>query len=419
MSLLNDMLRDLAQDNARAVSVDSGVEAAGETAGEKNSAHEQHALFSQSSAAKPMPRNIFPSIVVFVVVLMSVLLWRYFLTAVPASPQSETVTAPVQVQPATTDISTQTAITSSPSVAATELGERLAALESAVTSLTEVLSNTEKNNAAQYSSPTTPVTNAAETAVPAEEFLSGDDTFTEASSTETPASVSIKEPFVRSAGDIPNEQPENAVPINDAIAAEAGDPSLFIAPNRAWQDQQFAAKAREAFQAGQVEQTVVRLEDFIASHLPAAESTRLLLDIFCMQENTAAAQQLLTQANYLSPETQTYYAAKIALLNNNVDEAIALLESSLVAAENDENYRALLAGLYQRSGMNLEAASHYRRLLSVFGEKPAYWLGFALAQDALNKSQLALQAYQRVNQYSDLQPQVRAYVEQRLIALGQ
>jgi hypothetical protein len=69
--------------------------------------------------------------------------------------------------------------------------------------------------------------------------------------------------------------------------------------------------------------------------------------------------------------------------------------------------------------MNLEAANHYRRLLSVFGDKPAYWLGFALAQDALNQPQVAAQAYQRVNQYADLQPQVRTYVQQRIAALQQ
>jgi MSHA biogenesis protein MshN len=69
--------------------------------------------------------------------------------------------------------------------------------------------------------------------------------------------------------------------------------------------------------------------------------------------------------------------------------------------------------------MYLKAANHYRRLLSVFGDKPAYWLGFALSQDALNQSKVAAQAYQRVNQYADLQPQVRTYVQQRITALQQ
>jgi tetratricopeptide (TPR) repeat protein len=198
-----------------------------------------------------------------------------------------------------------------------------------------------------------------------------------------------------------------------------GDPSLFIAPSPAWQDRQFAIRMREMFQTGQAAQSVAQLQTFVTSHANPYESTTLLLDILCEQENAVAAQQVLQQASFLPAVEQTYYVAKIALLTGNNAEAIGILESALPEAENHERYRALLAGLYQRTGMNEEAASHYRRLLNVFGEKPAYWLGFALAQDALNQSQLAVQAYQRVNQYSDLQPQVRQYIEQRLQVLQQ
>jgi len=130
-------------------------------------------------------------------------------------------------------------------------------------------------------------------------------------------------------------------------------------------------------------------------------------------------QSLLLQADYLPVVERIFYEAKIAVIQQQDAQAIQLLETHMQEAEQDENYRALLAGLYQRTGMNLEAANHYRRLLSVFGDKPAYWLGFALAQDALNQPQVAAQAYQRVNQYADLQPQVRTYVQQRIAALQQ
>ena len=127
----------------------------------------------------------------------------------------------------------------------------------------------------------------------------------------------------------------------------------------------------------------------------------------------------MEKANYFSNVEKNFYAAKIAVIQQQDAQAIQLLETHLGEAERDENYRSLLAGLYQRTGMHLEAATHYRRLLSAFGDKPAYWLGFALSQDALNQPQVAAQAYQRVNQYADLQPQVRTYVQQRIAALQQ
>jgi MSHA biogenesis protein MshN len=128
---------------------------------------------------------------------------------------------------------------------------------------------------------------------------------------------------------------------------------------------------------------------------------------------------LLAKANFLSPAEQVFYQAKMLVSQQREDQAMDLLETHLADAEKDENYRALLAGLYQKNGKPLEAANHYRRLLTVFGDKPAYWLGFALSQDALNQPQAALQAYQRVNQYNDLPPQVQTYIQQRLAALQQ
>ena len=417
MSLLNDMLRDLSQDVARP----SSQNLEHNLAAHSHAQEEQRELFSQSSAAKPLPRSLLPSVVVFVVVLLGVFGWRYFSDGKPAvSTTTEMVSFPEQVQSEKIDAVPENTGAAATIIASPELDERLAALESAVTTLTNVLTSSEQTTAEQTNveqkkeveslqSDSSMKNVAAEVASaenPLDEKTADQKSIDQKSGAETAESVSINEPFA-------------AIAENNTPSEPQGDPSLFIAPNPAWKDQQLALQARELFQAGQEEQSIARLQDFITSHPAAQESTRLLLDIFCEQENSTAAQQVLTQSSFLAVATKNYYAAKIRLIEGNLEEAVALLEASLVEAENDENYRALLAGLYQRSGMNQEAASHYRRLLSVFGEKPAYWLGFALAQDALNQSQLALQAYQRVNQYSDLQPQVRQYVEQRLVALQQ
>jgi len=417
MSLLNDMLRDLSQDVARP----SSQNLEHNLAAHSHAQEEQRELFYQSSAAKPLPRSLLPSVVVFVVVLLGIFGWRYFSDEKPAvSITTEMVNVPEQVQSEKIDALPENTDAAATIIASPELDERLAALESAVTTLTNVLTSSEQTTVEQTnveqkkeveslqsdSSMKNVVAEVASVEKPLDEKAADQKSIDQESGAETAESVSINEPFA-------------AIAENNTPSEPQGDPSLFIAPNPAWKDQQLAMQARELFQAGQEEQSIARLQDFIASHPAAQESTRLLLDIFCEQENNTAVQQVLTQSSFLAVATKNYYAAKIRLIEGNLEEAVALLEATLVEAENDENYRALLAGLYQRSGMNQEAASHYRRLLSVFGEKPAYWLGFALAQDALNQSQLALQAYQRVNQYSDLQPQVRQYVEQRLVALQQ
>lgn len=405
MSLLNDMLRDLSQDLSRPQQIE-------QTDAEKNAdkdadffrSREQRELFAESSAAKPLPRRLLPSILVFVVVLVGIVGVQYFL---PEKPVSSTAEPAPLLPEIVQEIPTPDAVvTLSPA-----LDERLAALESAVTKLGDAVVSAQQNTATEYTvvEPEVEPVNP-NTAIP-----------------EQTASVSIQDPFSNTAINQRENSDTNEVvdnePINGEVSGEVsggvGDPSLFIAPSPAWQDRQFAIRMREMFQAGQAAQSVAQLQAFVTSHANPYESTTLLLDILCEQENAVAAQQALQQAGFLPAVEKTYYAAKIALLTGHDAEAISMLESALPEAESHEQYRALLAGLYQRTGMNQEAASHYRRLLSVFGEKPAYWLGFALAQDALNQSQLAVQAYQRVNQYSDLQPQVRQYIEQRLQVLQQ
>jgi cytoskeletal protein RodZ len=423
MSLLNDMLRDLSHQQSSMKT----AAAANQSALDFN-AQEQRELFNNTSAAKPISRSLVPSLVVFVVVVAMLTLWKWqvstnaTLQAAGKPIEADRVSVsppPVQVNLAetkTTNAITEQAVDSaapmtnaieSPSTVVVShsvepaLGERIAALESAITTLSVVVANA--NNQTVNQPPAveaTPIVTAA-VAEPVDESIS----------VEVSESVSIQEPFAPSVEAV---VPDAVVPL-----AEEGEPTLSIAPNAKWKDQQQSQQASQLVAQGQTDLAIERLQSFIDTAVQPRESLKTLLDIFAARENTDAMHALLAQVNYLSIVEQTFYTAKIASIKNEDAQAIQLLEAHLGEAERDENYRALLAGLYQRDGMHLEAANHYRRLLSVFGDKSAYWLGFALAQDALNQPQVAVQAFQRVNQYVDLQPQVRDYVLQRIAALQQ
>ncbi|MDR7090139.1 tetratricopeptide repeat protein [Cellvibrio fibrivorans] len=415
MSLLNDMLRDLSHQQTTLETTATANQAALDF-----NAQEQRELFYNTRAVKPLPRTLVPSLVVFVLVLAILVLWKlnFFsqattdTTATPsATDQTIVEPAPVkQIESTTVEQTTQQETSAAEPVpeaidsrsVAPELGERIAALESAITNLSVVVANANNQPVNQS---TNVETTPNEPLVPVEQ--------TDALiSAEAPESVSIQEPFATAATE----------PVAESLAippVEEREPQLSIAPNVKWIDQQQAQQANQLVVQGQVDIAIAKLQNFIATANQPRESVKTLLDIFATQENTGAMQALVAQADYLSVVEQTFYEAKIASIQQQDARAIQLLEAHLGEAERNENYRGLLAGLYQRTGMNLEAANHYRRLLSVFGDKPAYWLGFALAQDALNQPQVAAQAYQRVNQYADLQPQVRTYVQQRIAALQQ
>jgi MSHA biogenesis protein MshN len=411
MSLLNDMLRDLSQDkaqdktqhNERSPELSAKLLNADADARMTDAAAQQlqRELFLHTSAAKPLPRTFWPSVIAFVVVLILVLAIKYLF--------SEPV-APLVIDEPPLVAATEPALAPDDStkplmIAAPELDERLAALENAVTTLSNLVVNTRQQ--------TEQTPSVAEANDELEVESAVESTTLELEPVERAESVSIREAFLGEEDLVDSDISNNT---NDTITQ---DSSLFIAPNPASEDQQFAAQARRLFQAGNVDQSIAQLQTFVANHKKPYESTKLLLDILCAQENSSAVQQLLANSPVLPRVDLAYYRAKLALMAGNDAEAINILEESLSSAEQHEAYRALLAGLYQRAGMNQEAASHYWRLLNSFGEKPAYWLGFALAQDALNQPQQAIQAYQRVSQFSDLQLPVREYVEQRLLALQQ
>ena len=104
-------------------------------------------------------------------------------------------------------------------------------------------------------------------------------------------------------------------------------------------------------------------------------------------------------------------------INGDNTQAIVILEKDLAAAENNEPYRSLLASLYHKTANYQQSIISYQRLINSFGEKPAYWLGLALAYDGLAQYQSALQAYQRLREFPQLQEQVTQYTDQRIAAL--
>lgn len=417
MSLLNDMLRDLShqQKTSEPMSADSNI------ALDLN-AQEQRELFNQSNVVKPLPRSVVPSLLMFVLVLASVLGWQRWGGENAAQQISEPVVAAKVTPELPADTSTTTAIetnqqSNSSTVSPTdssavvesadpELVARLAALESAVTALANVVTDNNASPAVATDEANSDVVEPAET-----------------------LSVSVKDPFEveENAGDVLpastafDEQVEEPQAIKNPVVQElSNEPAhLTIAPNPRWQDEEKARQARELVAQGQVVFAIEQLQQFIANAQQPRESVKVLLDILGDQGDIQQMNTVLTQAVFLSTSEQAYYGAKIFVMQQDDQQAIQLLETHLTDAGDDENYRALLAGLYQKNGKSLEAANHYRRLLSVFGDKPAYWLGFALAQDALNQPKVALHAYQRVNQYTDLQPQVRSYIQQRVAALQQ
>lgn len=193
--------------------------------------------------------------------------------------------------------------------------------------------------------------------------------------------------------------------------------SVNVVPNAVWKDEKVSQEAQELLRQGKDLQALNLLKNFVANELKPTQSALLLATIYLQQGDIQAAEIVINHAEYWSVVEKAKINAQLFVARGDDAAAIHALEEQLSAAENNEPYRALLASLYHKTGQYSQSIVNYQRLLSSFGEKPAYWLGLALAFDGLQQYKNALQAYRHLREFPQLQQQVKTYADQRISAL--
>lgn len=196
---------------------------------------------------------------------------------------------------------------------------------------------------------------------------------------------------------------------------------LDVTRNMDREDQRRSRQAQELVQQGRHQEAREQLEQFLSAHPHSPYSSAELVSIYIDLGEVEAALARLEQSELLAGE-HTRLRARVDLAKAQTARAIERLEAGLSEAQDNERYRALLAGLYYRAERYAEAASGYRRLLDSFGAQPSYWLGLALALDAQQQDASAAEAYRRAlaSGYYDAPDRgdVRDYITQRLGALS-
>jgi MSHA biogenesis protein MshN len=214
----------------------------------------------------------------------------------------------------------------------------------------------------------------------------------------------------------PNQSVQSVETIKPFVVVEA--PNVSVQPNAGWKDEELARYAQELIQKGKQAEALGLLKNFIATEQKPVHSAELLADLYIQQGNTQAADIIVDKTNYLPVDIKTKLKAQIFSVNGDDAQAITLLEKNLNSADVNEGYRSLLASLYHKTANYQQSIISYQRLMNSFGEKPAYWLGLALAYDGMSQHKSALQAYQRLREYPQLQETVKKYVDQRITALS-
>ena len=133
------------------------------------------------------------------------------------------------------------------------------------------------------------------------------------------------------------------------------------------------------------------------------------------------AQTLLAEGVRLSPRAvglvQLY--ARLLVDQGELEMALTALQRARPSLEENLDYHALLAALYQRAGRHEPAAWTYRQLLAQRGTQAAWWMGLGISLEALGDTTPALEAYLKAHQLgAGLSPQVLAYLGSRIRVLA-
>ena len=155
---------------------------------------------------------------------------------------------------------------------------------------------------------------------------------------------------------------------------------------------------------------------FLPTHIQARETqAALLLNNGQVSEAASSLSEALQITPGATPLAKLY--ARILVDQGDVNEALLVLERARPTVSADPEYHALMAALYRQEKKHAQAALIYQQILMQRPGVASWWMGLALAQDAMGERAQALNAFQRAQRAGGLSAQVLQYVQSRITAL--
>lgn len=152
-------------------------------------------------------------------------------------------------------------------------------------------------------------------------------------------------------------------------------------------------------------------------HYPAHTGARQgLFGMMIEAKKYAEAEQIMQEGLQLNP-AQIGYAmalARLQLDRGNTQAAVDTLNKSLDYAQNNPDYLSFLAALLQRQKRHAEAIDQYAAALKLQPQSGVWLMGLGISLQAVNRNAEAQEAFRRAKASGNLNPDLHAYVDQRL-----
>ena len=183
--------------------------------------------------------------------------------------------------------------------------------------------------------------------------------------------------------------------------------------------EQIYRKGARHYASGQIARAQDELERSIRLDSTNRDARLLLAKSYAASGDLERAADLLAEDPKAEADVEAAkLRAQFLLKKGHMTQAEKVLESSLTDVGDDPEVLGLLGALRQRQGRHAEAVDLYEKAVHDEPDQSKWSLGLAISLEAGKRYEEALGAYRRVMAVGGLSPEVRSYVEARIIALG-
>jgi MSHA biogenesis protein MshN len=130
-------------------------------------------------------------------------------------------------------------------------------------------------------------------------------------------------------------------------------------------------------------------------------------------------QQILNKGLEEQPNYVPYIKLKAEMMvqQGQISDALKLLLNYPPDIQEDTDYYAFIAALYQQNGQHRMAKEVYEKLLTLKPNNSTWWMGLGISLENMGDRRQAIEAFQMASRDASMNTEIKAYLESRLSEL--
>lgn len=180
-------------------------------------------------------------------------------------------------------------------------------------------------------------------------------------------------------------------------------------------------KALDLVQENRIANATAVLKRLVGQMPTYPNGREALVTLLLQQNQINSAAQIINTGLRLQPHNPAFtkLAARVLIAQGKPYDALVVMQNAAPSLTTDPNYYALMAALYQQLGEPEQAAKLYTQLVAQYPNNAIWWLGLGTSLESMGKHKKeALQAYQNAASSGNLTPDLRNFVDKRILTLG-